>query len=86
MKKIEKVEAIYKKIGNYDIGYDYIFIWNVLKILYEWQEWEWKKYEENSQFPLIVEGLLHKWEIKEDRLEMQSEECIDYVYDLIIKN
>jgi len=83
---MKKIDQIYKKIWTYDIWYDYIFIWDILELLYKWQKWEWTRYEMNSEFPWIIEGLLEIWEFKKDKLERQSDECIDFIYNLFINN
>lgn len=86
MKKEEMIKKIYDTIP-------WRFYWDTLEVnlhdilsfIYRLQEWEYKKWEENSQFPQIVLSLCDIYEYKKDTIENQSIECIKEVYNLLTK-
>lgn len=74
---------IYSIIWVLDMGYDHIYIWNLLKHMFDQQSDEWKKWEDNSEFPSICLDLLYIWKHHDLWIHKQSQECIEYVYNLI---
>ena len=67
------------------------FYWTTLEInlndiistLYRLQLWEWKKYEENTQFWQILLELCDLYWFKKGTIEKQNIECINYVFNFL---
>ncbi len=86
MTKQEKIDAIYdsdKIAGRFWGNRLEINLNEVLSMLYNWQSWEWKVFEENSQFPQIILKVCDLYENKRKPIEEQSEECISYIFNLL---
>lgn len=89
MKRNEMLDAINMKIARTQQSDEWtgyflpVMIGDVLDWVESLMKWEWTKWEPNAEYPFVYERILEYWKTKREPLDKQSDDCIQYVYNLI---